>query len=207
MKKYEKVDAFFTSLSQLGPFGQADVPEGHPPEPGDAGCPPRSVDKGPEVARSLGDWVRKATKQRCELCSSSPTYHKYIFMHIYIHVHIYIRICMYIIYVHIYIYIHVYIYICTCMYICIYMYIYIAISKIITIIMDTYHKHQKLVEANLGWHGIDIFFTHQLDPNRSDGWIMTMTNKDQPWFLGVHSYPSFEPNFSDRIEKEVHWKR
>jgi ABC-type amino acid transport system permease subunit len=36
------------------------------------------------------------------------------------------------------------------MYICIYMYIYIAISKIITIIMDTYHKHQKLVEANLG---------------------------------------------------------
>ena len=90
MKKYEKVDAFFTSLSQLGLFGQADVPEGHPPESGDAGCPPRSVDKGPEVARSLGDWVRKATKQRCELCSSSPTYHKYIFMHIYIYIHVHI---------------------------------------------------------------------------------------------------------------------
>ena len=92
MKKYEKVDAFFTSLNQLGPFGQADVPEGHPPESGDAGCPPRSVDKGPEVARSLGDWVRKATKQRCELCSSSPTYHKYIFMHIYIYIYIYMCI-------------------------------------------------------------------------------------------------------------------
>ena len=117
MKKYEKVDAFFTSLSQLGPFGQADVPEGHPPEPGDAGCPPRSVDKGPEVARSLGDWVRKATKQRCELCSSSPTYHKYIFMHIYT--------CAYI-YTYMYVY-NICTYIYTCVYIYMYMYVYMYI--------------------------------------------------------------------------------
>ena len=33
------------------------------------------------------------------------------------------------------------------MYIYVYMNIYIAISKIITIIMDTYHKHQKLKQT------------------------------------------------------------
>ena len=96
------------------------------------------------------------------------------------------------IYIFILIFIYLFIYfllIYLCMYVCM-LYIYIHMCVYIAIysfIWDCSYDYGYLSQApevswsklSLTWHRHDLFY-QQNDPNRSDGWILNMTNNYQP---------------------------